>query len=186
MSSPTKSLPLRLRAIRSNDASAITALLKGDTELALQTATIPVPYTIEDARNFLRSADPHQIFAITVEGNLVGMIGMIGADGMFGAGEIPHPPANQKPKQDKDQPLEVGYWIGRIHWGRGYATSALRLIIEKAQRRGIPRLTALVFPDNAASIRVLGNNGFICQGEVHRNLRQRGGNRRLLQFQREL
>jgi RimJ/RimL family protein N-acetyltransferase len=187
MPSATKSSPLRLRAICSDDAAAITALLAGDTELALQTATIPIPYTMEDARNFLRSADPHRIFAITAGDELVGMIGMIGADGMFGAGEAPKPPAKQKrPKGEKDQPLEVGYWIGRIYWGRGYASAALGLVIEEAVRRQIPRLIAHVFPDNAASIRVLENNGFALLSEVRRNLPQRGGNRRLLQFQREL
>ena len=80
---------------------------------------------------------------------------------------------------------QVGYWIGRVHWGRGYATSALRLLIELAQRRGIPRLDAYVYPDNAASVRVLEHNGFVRHGEVQRDLPQRGGLRKLLHFQRE-
>jgi RimJ/RimL family protein N-acetyltransferase len=187
MESATTSLPLRLRTISPDDAVAITRLLEGDTELALQTATIPIPYTIESARAFLAAADPLRIFAIAVGDELVGTIGMIGAAGMMG----PQPPPgqtslNEPPDEHSDEFVEVGYWIGRVHWGRGYATAALRLLVELAQRRGIPRLDAYAYPHNAASLRVLERNGFVRLGEVQRNLPQRGGLRTLLHFQRDL
>ena len=86
---------IQLRGVSLDDATAITQLLAGDTELALQTATIPIPYTIESATAFLRDADPEQIFAITVNGLLVGMIGML-------------------PGSD---PVEIGCRIGWPFWG---------------------------------------------------------------------
>jgi RimJ/RimL family protein N-acetyltransferase len=184
MEPATKSPSLRLRTISPDDAVAITRLLEGDTELALQTATIPIPYTIESAHAFLAAADPLRIFAITVGDELVGTIGMISSAGMMGPQSAPAQPS--RGNAHIDEPVKVGYWIGRIHWGRGYATAALRLLVEKAQERKIPRLIAHVLPDNAASIRVLENNGFVRTGEVQRNLPQRGGLRRLLYFQREL
>ena len=58
---------MTLRGISPNDAEAITRLLAGDSKLALQTETIPIPYTIESARAFLQTADPRQVFAVIVD-----------------------------------------------------------------------------------------------------------------------
>jgi [ribosomal protein S5]-alanine N-acetyltransferase len=155
---------VRLRGISRDDALAITRLLEGDTELALRTATMPIPYTLEDAHTFLSTADPREVFAIVVGDDLVGTIGMIGTD----------------------EPVEIGYWIGRIFWGRGYATSAVGQLIEEARRRGISHLVADAFPDNIASMRVLEKSGFIRRGEVERDFPKRGGLRRLIHFELRL
>jgi RimJ/RimL family protein N-acetyltransferase len=53
---------------------------------------------------------------------------------------------------------EVGYWIGREHWGRGVATSALASFV--AIDRARP-LTARVAVQNVGSIRVLEKCGFV-------------------------
>lgn len=51
----------------------------------------------------------------------------------------------------------VGYWIGREHWGKGYASRALALLLGEVQRRP---LRAEVARHNAASVRVLERCGF--------------------------
>ncbi len=51
----------------------------------------------------------------------------------------------------------VGYWIGKAHWGRGIASSALRLFLEEEPRRP---LFATVAEHNASSRRVLEKTGF--------------------------
>jgi RimJ/RimL family protein N-acetyltransferase len=56
---------------------------------------------------------------------------------------------------------EVGYWIAPAAWGRGVATSALRLLLIELPVRP---LHARVAADNAASIRVLEKCGFIACG----------------------
>lgn len=56
---------------------------------------------------------------------------------------------------------EVGYWIGREHWGTGIATAALSLLLEELDERP---LVAVVAVDNAASIRVLEKCGFVRRG----------------------
>ncbi len=57
---------------------------------------------------------------------------------------------------------EVGYWIGREHWGRGVATQALAaLLVEVATRP----LRAGVARHNVASRRVLEKCGFRVVGE---------------------
>jgi RimJ/RimL family protein N-acetyltransferase len=52
---------------------------------------------------------------------------------------------------------EVGYWIGRDHWGRGIATAALSEFLARAPERP---LHARVAEHNVASIRVLEKCGF--------------------------
>jgi len=56
---------------------------------------------------------------------------------------------------------EVTYWIDRAHWGRGIATRALRLLLAELPMRP---LRARAAADNAASIRVLTNCGFVVCG----------------------
>jgi RimJ/RimL family protein N-acetyltransferase len=51
----------------------------------------------------------------------------------------------------------IGYWLAREHWGKGYATAALRLLLEEVRRRP---LWARVATHNPASLRVLERCGF--------------------------
>jgi RimJ/RimL family protein N-acetyltransferase len=57
---------------------------------------------------------------------------------------------------------EVGYWIGREHWGKGFATAALRLLLEEIEDRPI---TAHVAVHNIGSQRVLEKCGFVRVGQ---------------------
>jgi RimJ/RimL family protein N-acetyltransferase len=52
---------------------------------------------------------------------------------------------------------EVGYWIGREHWGRGYATAALTAFLAIDDRRP---LYAAAAEHNIGSARVLERCGF--------------------------
>ncbi len=156
----TKTPEVRLRPISPDDAEALTRLFAGDTELALQTAAMPIPFTIEDARAFLSTADPERIFAIMAGDEVVGTMGMAGAE----------------------EPVEIGYCVGRVYWGRGYATTALGLLIKGAQSKGMMDFIADVFPGNPASMRVLEKNGFTRLADIERDLPKRGGLRRLIRF----
>ncbi|WP_051815416.1 GNAT family N-acetyltransferase, partial [Glycomyces tenuis] len=51
--------------------------------------------------------------------------------------------------------VEVGWRIGRRHWGRGYAPEAAREAIRFAfEDHGMDRLVSCIHRDNAASVRV--------------------------------
>ena len=52
---------------------------------------------------------------------------------------------------------EIGYWIGKEFWGRGVATTALRLFLDLVTTRP---LYAFAAKHNVASIRVLEKCGF--------------------------
>jgi RimJ/RimL family protein N-acetyltransferase len=58
---------------------------------------------------------------------------------------------------ERDGDREVGYWIGREHWGKGIATTALAEFLDHVPVRP---LYAHVARDNIASIRVLEKCGF--------------------------
>lgn len=63
---------------------------------------------------------------------------------------------------ERDGEREVGYWIGREHWGKGIATRALSEFLGYVKERP---LVAHVAKHNLASIRVLEKCGFTHAGE---------------------
>jgi ribosomal-protein-alanine N-acetyltransferase len=110
----------------------------------------PHPYTLKDAREFLRHAvgskDPTNL-AIEADGQAVGAIGYV-------------------PGRDVERySAEIGYWLGEALWGRGIVTEALQLVTHHAfEEMHYLRLFALPFADNAASIRVLEKAGYVREG----------------------
>lgn len=67
---------------------------------------------------------------------------------------------------------EFGYWLGRPHWGKGFATEAVRrLAVFAFEELGATRLRAGWFGDNPASARVLAKLGCVPSGpEARQNL----------------
>jgi RimJ/RimL family protein N-acetyltransferase len=64
---------------------------------------------------------------------------------------------------------EIGYILHPDHWGRGYASEALRAVIEHVfAHYDVEALTADIDPDNAASIRVMEKLGFRISGRASR------------------
>ena len=75
--------------------------------------------------------------------------------------------------------MEIGYFISPEHWGRGYATEALKTAVEELFRTGYDRVTAGYFEENEASRRVMEKAGMTplpeeteitYRGAVHRCL----------------
>lgn len=54
---------------------------------------------------------------------------------------------------DGKEEIEVGYWIGRDYWGRGYATEAAAALLKHGKRER-ERLISLIQSGNIASQRV--------------------------------
>ena len=55
----------------------------------------------------------------------------------------------------------VGYWLAEPHWGRGYASEALRALLAEVRRiNPAARPHAMVRPGNRGSIGVLKKAGF--------------------------
>lgn len=63
--------------------------------------------------------------------------------------------------------IEVGYRLARDYWGRGYATEAVRAVRDHAfYALNIPRLIAMIAPENTASINVVRKAGFVYEKDV--------------------
>jgi RimJ/RimL family protein N-acetyltransferase len=50
--------------------------------------------------------------------------------------------------------FELGWWVWKDHWGRGYAAEAAQPFLVHARNMGCERLFAVIDPQNSASIRV--------------------------------
>ncbi len=50
--------------------------------------------------------------------------------------------------------IEIGWRLGRKYWGRGYATAAARMTLERLGAAGVPHVVAMVRPGNERSIAV--------------------------------
>jgi RimJ/RimL family protein N-acetyltransferase len=59
---------------------------------------------------------------------------------------------------------QIGYWIGREYWGRGYATHAVADLLTEVRERPV---WARVPDHNIASLRVLAKCGFAVVGAEH-------------------
>jgi RimJ/RimL family protein N-acetyltransferase len=60
----------------------------------------------------------------------------------------------------RDGRTNVGYWVGREHWGKGIASGALKRLLLEVRTRP---LYAHVATSNGASLRVLQKGGFIIE-----------------------
>ena len=93
-----KTARLELRPMAMSDADAVTRQLN-DLDVTRWLAVVPYPYTRADAAWFIEEnlAGRAQSWSIFAGDNLIGNVG--GGDAH-------------------------GYWLGKDHWGQGYATEA--------------------------------------------------------------
>ncbi len=133
---------LVLRQARMADARDIAAYAN-DLQIAQMTSRIPHPYGLRDARAFLCRAADELVVAITAreDGAFLGLCSLAASDAPGTA--------------------ELGYWIGRPHWGHGFATEAAQAAIDYGF--GVLELAAIEVRCrviNTASRRVIQKCGF--------------------------
>jgi RimJ/RimL family protein N-acetyltransferase len=66
---------------------------------------------------------------------------------------------------------EIGYWLAKPYWGRGFATAAVQALCAEmwAARPSLVRIYANVFAHNLASARVLEKAGFEREGYLRKH-----------------
>jgi RimJ/RimL family protein N-acetyltransferase len=151
---------LLLRAPAHEDTGAIASQI-GDWDVVRNLSRAPYPYTEDHARDFVvrqedgRARGSDFAFAVTrkADGALIGMCGV----------------------HLRESGFELGYWFGRDHWGRGYATEAASAVLAFAFRNlRAETVEAGWFHDNPASGRVLEKLGFRADGTAERDCAARG------------
>jgi ribosomal-protein-alanine N-acetyltransferase len=92
------------------------------------------------------------------DGMLAWAIARLGDDGLIGTVALYQIDASQGR-------AEVGYALGAVHWGHGYAQEAIRLALVYAfEVLRLRRIEADVDPRNVASCRLLERLGFVREG----------------------
>ena len=124
-----------------------------DEAVVKNLAKAPWPYTAEDARWFASQEQdarcPHFFITLPSSSRPAEIIGCAGL-------------------AQQDGEVELGYWIGRDFWGRGYATEAARAVLRLAKVLGHSTVMAGHFIDNPASGAVLRKVGFAPTGRLAR------------------
>jgi RimJ/RimL family protein N-acetyltransferase len=136
---------LMLRAPRLSDVKAIVRFAN-DRRVAENTARLPHPYRADDAEQFVASVNRQvgeATFAVTLSDELIGTCGV----------------------ELRESTAEIGCWFGVPYWGRGYATEAVRAVIDHAfGDLGHETLAAGARVSNPVSRRVLEKCGFQWSG----------------------
>ena len=141
---------LLLRPGFPEDAPALAAAI-ADEAIARNLANVPWPYRMRDAEAFLASPrDPVLPSLLIFERNE-------GAPRLIGACGLGRRPSGA---------VEMGYWIARANWSRGFATEACVALVDIAKALGLTSLEGSHFLDNPASARVLEKLGFEPRGLV--------------------
>ncbi len=142
-----------LRRPRLIDADALEPRVS-DAAVVRWTTRIPHPYPKGGAARFIRSSwnlwnrGRGYVFSILADDEACGVISLSNVSLEHSCGE-------------------VGFWLGRDHWGRGLMTEAVALILRFSfQELGLYRVYASAFAANAASCRVLEKNGFRREGTL--------------------
>ena len=152
---------LDLRPLTVDDAPHFVRLFRDDWDAVKQTGRMPYPVTEDAMRDWIAlhiAADSETFLMIRREDGTA-----LGGVGFGGTVEI----------------QELGYALGRLYWGRGYATEGVLAMVEYARTLGLGALEAFTFLENPASARVLDKAGFADLGVARRDYPRRGGMRRV-------
>jgi len=141
---------LLLRPGFPEDAPALAAAI-ADQAIVRNLAVVPWPYTLRDAEAFLASPRDPILPSFLIFERTDGAPLLVGSCGLG---------------RRASRAVEMGYWIARPHWGRGYATEACVALIDIARTLGLACLEGSHFLDNPASARVLEKLGFEPTGLV--------------------
>lgn len=138
---------LVLRRFRADDVDAALAF-RDDARYSLYLPHIPRPFTRADAEAFVATNmsepwDRFPTYAVTLGGSLIGTVNF----------------------SIEDTDAMLGYTIGRLWWGHGYAAEAARAALDAAIATcGLTRIWAATDARNMRSQRVLEKLGMVQVG----------------------
>ena len=148
-----------LRRPRISDADALTKYCNNRLISEWITA-MPHPYKKKDAVWFINdcekkwNAKTDYIYVIEYEGKLAGTVGL---------------------HIKKDDKAELGYWIGRPHWGKGLVTEAARLLMREGFKRlDLHKIYAIYLEGNEKSEKVMKKIGMKYEAWFREDAKRKG------------
>ena len=164
---------LWLRWLRAADGSAVAAFA-GLADVAHMTASIPHPYPAGEAERFILHAR-----ASTAGGDALVLAATTKAKGRPLVGIV-------SAQVEEASEVELGYTIEPAYAGRGYATEAVKAVVDAVFNLTEARaLVANSRTINPASRRVLEKCGFVHTGTGLKDLPARGGRHPVDFFRRD-
>lgn len=159
---------LTLRPLLDSDAANIS-LFVGDKRVAMNLAVVPHPYpdgAAESYIGYVRAVETKEVvWAMDKGGALIGVIGITPKEGGIG---------------------NIAYWLAPQLWGGGFASEALKVVVEYARAAGFARLSASVHQGNDGSAKVLMKNGFSYISESETHSIPRGGMVKAWEYEQDL
>jgi len=170
-------LSIHLEPVGPQHASEVQKLVTSHPDIVGMTR-MPDPYPDDGAATWIAQAVPRheagESFAFAIvrdDGQVVGMIGLIGtgreaqpeAEILEGGGSKDGRAEDGRAEYGRaeDGRAEMGYWVGGPFWNQGYATEAVRQLLELAfGELGVECVFATPLERNVASQHVLEKNGF--------------------------
>lgn len=169
---PLETGRLRLRPYAEGDADAIARLLD-DPGMAEFLTVIPRPFVDFDARTMIRASWRRMA---TGRGFELVIVRRDGPDEPIGGAGIG--------LHDGGRRGELGFWVGREYWGRGYGTEAAgRMVAFARDALGVTRITATAAVGNPASRRVLEKLGFAETGRGEKQVPSSGESREVILYE---
>ncbi|CAH0049744.1 unnamed protein product [Clonostachys solani] len=164
---------LLIRRYMLSDAPALAEIANDPQVAAVMSDRFPSPYTVEDAETFIKDLNPQHDPSSppeypTTSGVFLKVAPAEGhhhtpaGDGLVLIGSL-----GVRPRADVFyRSWEIGYFLGRLFWGKGYGTEAVsawaRWMLETWPE--LLRIEAGRYSTNLRSGRVLEKSGFVFEG----------------------
>lgn len=152
--------PLRIRPLTYKDEARVQALASA-AEIASTTLSFPHPYPPGAARAWIEkkldafAKGDEMALAIEFEGQYIGSVGFF--------------------FNRRDDGGELGYWVGKPYWGRGFASqAALAMIRFGFAELNLNRIQAQVMARNPGSAKVLEKIGMRYEGLLRSSIKKSG------------
>ncbi|MCC2591068.1 GNAT family N-acetyltransferase [Chryseobacterium sp. MFBS3-17] len=141
---------LILNQPRESDRESLMSCLNADQVYAENTLNIPFPYQKKDADFFLKDMVAK---GFEQQSQIIFAIRKITDDTMTGSVGLHLAPGHRR--------AELGYWLARGDWNKGYVTEAVNAVIEFGfTELDLNKIIAIYYTTNPASGRILEKCGF--------------------------
>ena len=155
---------LIIRGIRKKDKKDLIKNIN-DLEVSKNLLVVPYPYKNRDAEWWINKCEKEAkekprknynlIIELKSENILIGGVGLVKVDRFQGT-------------------TEVGYWLGKNYWRKGFMSEALKAVLSFAFKKlKLRRINLYAFKKNKASNTLAKKNGFKFEGTKRKSVRSK-------------